>query len=80
MNWKEQFDKEFGEMPFTYRGMKPSSYPEPNEAILNFISTEIIEKLISDIPNSEVIEQPDGIFWRQDYTPIKQQLKDKWLS
>jgi hypothetical protein len=48
------------------------------EEIKQFIKTQF-EKLIADIPEKEVHEQPNGIFFTTFNTVIKQQLRDKWL-
>lgn len=47
-NWKEQFDKEFKELEIILEDMQMPIYPT---LIKYFISTEIIEKLIEDIPD-----------------------------
>jgi hypothetical protein len=63
MNWKEQL---------MARGLGIQT--RHKELIFDFISKEIIEKLIADIPNSK--------FDLSDITSledIKQQLRDKWL-
>jgi len=73
MNWKERFDLQF------------SSWELPEENILypkevkDFISTEIIEKLIEGIPdNANVRDSYDGDIDLSG-KDLKQQLKDKWL-
>ena len=72
MNWKEQFRKEL--YP---RGMdgKPIEFDVPSEAIIQFISTEIIEKLIADIPDDAIIGGDNFDLGKH----LKQQLRDKWL-
>lgn len=60
MNWKEQLFNEFADPNgnISVRGI----------TLEHFISTEIIEKLIEDIPTTTLrIEE------------IKQQLRDRWL-
>jgi hypothetical protein len=45
-----------------------------------FISTEIIEKLIADIPDDLTYDRREGI-WHEigGSKQVKQQLKNKWL-
>lgn len=70
MNWKEQFEKYYGhdlaEIDKT-----------ASENIQHFISKEIIERLINDIPDESFNE--DGYFM-QNNKPLKQQLKSRWLG
>jgi hypothetical protein len=70
MNWKEQINK------WTVTIHVPGNPPrlitskfEPN-FLPHFISTEIIEKLIADIPDDDD--------WSLN-SEIKQQLRHKWL-
>jgi hypothetical protein len=67
MNWKEQFDKEL--CTETHLNRKYINQL-PNE-VKDFISTEIIEKLIADIPDEDGTPMP--------IQTIKDQLRDKWL-
>jgi len=71
MDWKEQFDK----LNHPYEGIFT------NEGI-DFISTEIIEKLIEDIPdtNVETILGDDITEIRTSLVYLRQQLRDKWLK
>ncbi|MFP5260981.1 MAG: hypothetical protein ACLGJB_03645 [Blastocatellia bacterium] len=78
MNWKEQFDKSevaerinIVESIAQIHGIPPYHGP----TIQDFISTEIIEKLIADIP--DVIE--DILHNKAMTIELKQQLRDKWL-
>jgi hypothetical protein len=59
MDWKEKINE------LALKGL--ISYGTENE-LQDFISTEIIEKLIADIPNGD-----------NNLESIKQQLRDKWL-
>jgi hypothetical protein len=76
MNWKEQFndlftadiyEKEWSEELTSFKEVSV------NEDIQDFISTEIIEKLIADIPSWDSSIETS-------LTHIKQQLRDKWLG
>ncbi len=75
MNWKEQFDKEF----WVEEADDWGSTPNPSE-IKSFISTQIIEKLIEDIPDdindaalhTRISSNATGI--------LKRQLRNKWLN
>lgn len=69
MNWKEQFDKSF-----VVNGLT-SSWGNPT-ALKHFISTEIIEKLIDEIPDSHY---SDSGMYITSNKQLKQQLRDKWL-
>lgn len=60
-NWKEQLEK----LEEPYENI---SYPKA----VDFISTQIIEKLIADIPDRRSREP-------YPFRKIKQQLRDKWL-
>ncbi|HEY0048281.1 MAG TPA: hypothetical protein VGB68_03270 [Pyrinomonadaceae bacterium] len=59
MDWKEKIND------LALKGL--ISYGTENE-LQDFISTEIIEKLIADIPDGD-----------NSLESIKQQLRDKWL-
>jgi hypothetical protein len=86
MNWKEQFDKQFRERETHWEG-SPVEYTEEKwnaehlsdlkkSDFYDFISTQIIERLIADIP--EKISAEVGFVVK---TPrLKQQLRDKWLG
>lgn len=63
MNWKENYYKQ--EMRFAN-----------TEEMFNFISTEIIEKLIEDIPDTAFLTEP---FTLMNGDKLKQQLRDKYL-
>lgn len=76
MSWKEQFDKRF----CGFSGLdKMFSYTDPEETldeeVKGFISTEIIEKLIEDIPDIDLVSTVD----ETAKVNLKQQLRDKWL-
>ena len=62
MSWKEQLSKFYGVM------FECGDY----EALQKFISTQIIEKLIEEIP--------EGFPHPSENTILKQQLRAKWLS
>jgi len=64
-NWKEKFHKQFPSPLWWLRGK--AKY-RVNDRLQNFISKEIIEKLIEDIPNMGI-----------DTATMKDNLKDKWL-
>jgi hypothetical protein len=70
MNWKEKL----GELT----GCAYNTCPEHGTQVqLKFIKTEIIEKLIADIPKvAREIEDKEG--WVPDDL-LKLQLKNKWL-
>lgn len=65
MNWKEQLTEEIEEG-------RMSDW----DGISTFISTEIIEKLIADIPDIPGGEATPG---RSVVNHLKQYLRDKWL-
>jgi hypothetical protein len=62
MNWKDKWNQ----------GVTDGMYDLDD--VPDFISTEIIEKLIADLPD-DMTETPTGGPW----TRLKQQLRDKWL-
>lgn len=68
MNWKEQFDEQFSEDKFREKGWIYDDF----ETVKRFISTEIIGKLIEDIPNV-CDEHPNCI------EGTKKLLRNKWL-
>lgn len=87
MTWKEQFDNEFCEDLIFYppesngtgEVIKELSDGFTAQDIKDFITTEIIEKLIEDIPDKETYyfgdckhEVPNDF--------IKQQLRERWLK
>lgn len=79
-NWKEQL-KNHNEA-WNWGFVSPNGYcfcPSENE-IRNFISTEIIEKIIEDIPDykKEMIPFPTQKAY-YNLADLKQQLRDKWL-
>jgi hypothetical protein len=66
MDWKEQLDKEVGWLVDDKKG----GWTTGKQPLLDFISTQIIEKLIADIPNNA---------WaRNGRQTLKQQLRNKW--
>ena len=67
MNWKEQFEKDL------------ARFQKGDDAVIftkNFIKTEIIEKLIDEIPDNEIWMYTADQKKRLEF---KQQLRDKWL-
>ncbi len=68
MNWKEQFEKVFDNGESLY-GRKDAI-----SSLTDFISTEIIEKIIADIPT----EFPNSDYKNRMELLVKT-LKDKWL-
>jgi hypothetical protein len=84
MNWKEAFDRHVGWLVDDKQG----GWTTGRKQLLDFISTEIIEKLIADIPDEikagiPVIEalrtRRNEKTKRVNIKPLKQQLKSKWL-
>lgn len=72
-NWKEQFDNTF---EFTDdRFLTP--YSEVAIKVKDFISSEIIEKLINDIPETTAISGDRIVYDLAD--ELKQELRSKWL-
>lgn len=72
MHWKERlFTFLTSKKPWTKHRIVDFEY---------FISTEIIEKLIEDIPDDLTYDRREGI-WHEvgGSKQIKQQLRDKWL-
>jgi hypothetical protein len=82
--WQEQFDKEFIYDTFdntglTLLGNRKENRPVRDDEIQNFISTEIIEKIIEDIPDEYGANEVGyGITKRS--REFKQQLRERWLS
>lgn len=68
--WKEQFNKMFDRQMFD-RDFDRKEFED-------FISSEIIEKLIDEIPDSEYQDKYPGIK-NAVLVGIKQQLRTKWL-
>lgn len=68
-NWKEQLRKKI------WAAFNPNKGLDL-DIVSDFISTEIIEKLIADIPDWQ---QPGNKMDGVDNTDFKQQLRDKWL-
>ena len=64
MDWKEKLDSQL-------KGSVLVENPYANQLVKSFISTEIIEKLIEDIPNN--VWMTDGS------TTVQESLRDKWL-
>ena len=88
MNWKEQFDKKFQvESPDSTDTGKTCDLCGHDHGgggqggihIKNFISTEIIEKLIEDIGLDDHEKFDDGCTTEEFSKQLKQQLRDKWL-
>jgi hypothetical protein len=80
MNWIEQFEKKFSDLHYY---INQASHTEGEfsvpymENLESFISTEIIEKLIADIPEHCEACMSEGV---PAYCKgAKQQLRDKWL-
>jgi|ERR1051325_8463049 hypothetical protein len=84
----DEFDKKFPDPMTEKYGQGFALYcsncnGQSREQIKAFISQKLTERtkqVIEAIPNSEVSEQPDGIFFRTDLTPIKQQLTSHFLD
>jgi 5,10-methenyltetrahydromethanopterin hydrogenase len=78
MDWKEQFDNQFPEI-----NIAPERVIQATpEGVKGFISTEIIAKIIDDIPDGIIrLEKwdTDKPKFRTDKPDLKQQLKFKWL-
>ena len=79
-NWKEEFLKRFrrkGHIDWSY---------VPNDQIIRFIETEVIEKIIEDIPLTEGIGCTDvegeggGCWCATDINKVQKQLRAKWLG
>lgn len=70
-SWKEQFDKQFDFHHENYLDWRDKLTPE----IKHFISTQIIEKLIEDIPGN-VTGTPEEFYC----AGVKQHLINKWLG
>jgi hypothetical protein len=78
MNWKEDFKKEF--ITYYTPDSKDHLVEAYTEEIFDFISKEIIEKLIADIPSQVLLpDWSDLTMHEVDASKIEQQLKDKWL-
>lgn len=82
MNWKERFKWHFynSEINNEYGWLaEMMNGGDSGKEILDFISTEIIEELIEDIP--EYLEGHAGHYKRtsQQMLGTRQQLRDKWL-
>jgi len=80
MNWKEQFELKFSDLHLYINKASNTEGEfsiEYMKSLEDFISTEIIEKMIDEIPDKNT--------WvgRINMAPvarsIKQQLRDKWL-
>jgi len=69
MNWKEQLNHSYP------AGVDHEKSWIEREAIKGFISKEIIEKLIGDIPDKFTDSGMDVYL-----TELKQQLRRKWLD
>lgn len=82
MNWKEEFDKSFYNSEDPDEGEQLGllglmmNGEDCNKQLKDFISTEIIEKLIDEIPD-ELAGQYGTI---NPFPKLKQQLKDKYLK
>ena len=75
MNWKEQFDDQIkGIADIEVRDGK---WVVERDEVIEFISTEIIEKVIDEIP--EMYFDDGFMFDTETASRIKQQLRDKWL-
>jgi hypothetical protein len=95
-NWKEQFDKKWWydrinlrlcskDIPVYDEDDKLLGYNQNGAAVPEdikaFISAEIIEKLIEDIPTDGMKVPLDDGRWLDafDISALKQQLREKWL-
>lgn len=67
-NWKEQFINRFALHSEVWNKTTPVE-------VADFISTEIIEKLIADIPEDIYVRDV-----RHTVQDIKQQLRERWLE
>jgi hypothetical protein len=79
MKWKEKFKK----IKFTDAGHYAYKYKQRRKEIENFISTEIIEKLINEIPHYDHKTPNLNLTWddaADSINLIKRQLRDKWLG
>jgi hypothetical protein len=72
MNWIKQFD--FKQQRVWQLPDKTPLDKQTLELLKSFISTEIIEKLIEDIPSTQTIE--NGPLTLEEY---KELIKSKWL-
>ena len=71
MNWKEQFISKF-----KHEDSDDFIDPETDMPdVTDFISTEIIEMLIADIPDGDWTHNTSDM----KLVDVKQQLRDKWL-
>ena len=70
MDWKDEYNKQFPTVDHQY----------PN-LVKSFINTEIIEKLIEDIPDNLIHGYAYTIEpMKTDSKKLKDQLRAKWLS
>lgn len=78
MNWKELFDKAWGHYkPPANDPLKAGVWSGGDyEQMKEFIKTEVIEKLIDEIPSRYTGTGRVST----ELTSLKQQLRDKWLS
>ena len=75
-NWKDKLNN--GLSAFFLSSMPLDLFLEKlTKKQIDFISTEIIEKIIDEIPNEMGMRTSKG-FIEGEY--LKQQLKDKWLK
>ena len=76
-NWEKQFDRKWSD--YLPEGFMFQNGLYSDEQIKTFISTEIIEKILENIPKAifEVGTNNVGYHFNTDH--LKQQLRDKWL-
>lgn len=81
-NWEELFEDYLDDLVRVAAGGKVQfTVREARTSITNFISTEIIEKLIADIPDKYYEKDGQGAtHLKVNLSSIKQQLRDKWLA
>lgn len=76
-NWKEGLDEWYKELPNILPTHNVRIWKVSPHEVQAFIQTEIIEKLIEDIP--ENIESSDGWYYART-AETKHQLRAKWLG
>jgi hypothetical protein len=82
MNWKRKFDEAFGRVEALQHFRFESAVTDVTDEVKEFISTEIIEKLIEEtIDRASIFDwgklDPDETVELQNN--LKQQLRERWL-
>ncbi|HEX8196338.1 MAG TPA: hypothetical protein VF571_09135 [Pyrinomonadaceae bacterium] len=77
MTWQQKFDEDW-ELD------RADEFTSINQNMKEYIRTEIIKKIIADLPDAGNIPETDEYAngWNahsKEYRRIKQKLKDKWL-